>query len=161
MEIECHIEGHEGQTRTGVEPRKRDRGEERAREGRRQGHNGTKTMMLTEFRPSPACQPSRPVSSVRHCRGDRPISALWFTLVPPTLSPPLCITPTSPQKCDALQCCTLRRLQASSCSFLSQTRARRQELLHHPALTGGKTAQRCSAAAQGDRRGDYGHIMDK
>lgn len=53
-----------------------------------------------------ACHPLRPVSSVRHCRGERRISALWSSLIPPSLSTSL----YQPQKCDALQCCILRRL---------------------------------------------------
>lgn len=49
-----------------------------------------------------------------------------------------------------VQCSAVLHTEETStnCLFLSQTRTRRQELRHHPALTGGKTPQRCSAAAQ-------------
>uniref|UniRef100_A0A3Q1GCH5 Thy-1 cell surface antigen n=1 Tax=Acanthochromis polyacanthus TaxID=80966 RepID=A0A3Q1GCH5_9TELE len=87
--------------------------------------------MMTDFHTQK--QPAQLMSSVSHCRGERRISALWSTLIPPTLPPPLCAAPASSQKCDALQCCTLRRLPSA---VYIRTRARRKELLHHPALAG-------------------------
>lgn len=115
-----------------------------------------KTMMLTEFFPSPA-RPARHVSSVRHCRGERRISALWSALIPPTLSPPLCIAPTSTQKCEALHCCTLKQLPPAAAVYSpEQTGARRQELLHHPALTGGKTPSKHVQLQPGGQTGRLG-----
>lgn len=86
-----------------------DKSEENSRQERRQGHNTllVKTMMLTEFFLSLPSQ-----FPLRHCRGERRISILWSTLFPPTLSlsTSLSVIPTSPQKGDALQWCSLRQL---------------------------------------------------
>lgn len=106
--------------------------------------------MLTEIHPSPACQPAPP-RVLRQALQRRQTNQRSPVPPRPSHSHPTSLYRshlTSEVWCSAVLH-TLRRLPASSCSFLSLTRARRQELLHHPALTGGKTAQGCSAVAQG------------
>lgn len=88
---------------------------------------------------------ARLLPSVRHCRGARRISVLWSTLIPPTLS--LRLSVVLPPRLRSVMLCSA--VHWSYQLFIPRTRARRQELLHHPALTGGKTPHRCSAAARG------------
>ena len=78
------------------------------------------------------------VSSVSHCRGERPISALCSTLIPPSHSPSAFICLYRSHLASQVWYSAVVHTEGNSC--LSR-RAHRQELLHHPALTGGKTAQ--------------------
>lgn len=103
-----------------------------------------RTVMLTVY-----CLTVRPVSSVRHCREEGRIRALWSILVPPTVSTSLCLrnlTSKEVQRSAVL----LTEATTASCLSPSQTRARRQKLHHHPARTRGKTPERRHACILGN-----------
>lgn len=103
-----------------------------------------RTVLLTVY-----CLAVSPMSSVRHCGEEGRIRALWSTLVPPTISSSLCLrnlTSKEVQRSAVL----LTEATTASCLFPSQTRARRQELHHHPAPTRGKTPERRHACILGN-----------
>lgn len=111
---------------------------ERERKQKTQGHHTllVKTMTLTEFCPQSVCFPAQcPPSDTlqRRKTNQRPPVHPHPSHPAPTSR---CVAASSSQKWDALQCCTLRRRLPAA------HYRRRQELLHHPALSRGKSPQR-------------------
>lgn len=100
-----------------------------------------RTVMLTVY-----CLPVRPVSSVRHCREEGRIRALWSTLIPPTFSTSLCLRNLASKEVQR-SAVLLTEATTASCLFPSQTRARRH---HHQAPTRGKTPERRHACILGN-----------
>lgn len=94
---------------------------------------------------SALCLPPSPPCVLRQALQRRKTNQCSLVLPHPSLSLHLSVSSSEVRSSAVLH----TEATTASCLSLSQTGARRQELRHHPALTGGKTPQRCSAAAQG------------
>lgn len=147
---EYYIERREGQFRTGGFW-KWDVGEDqRGKETRSSHPAGKKRWRWPSFATAllPPCLPPCPPSVFRQTlqRRERRISALRSTFIPPTLSPPLCVWVLLHLRSEML--CSAAHWGNHHQLFIIHPAPEheRQELLHHLALTGGKSQRRVAAA---------------